>query len=225
MEGPPVSPLWDKRTAQGGEGAVTHFRVSDVPPAATREPPDTLFPSHDTCSVPWGGDSAVPTVSPRTPASRRRHCYKQQGRGFDSRWEHRTQLRAVGIPTDCGLDDREFGVRVPVWEIIFPYQYRPDRVGLWLLSSGTGGLSPAVKQQGCVADHSPQTTVEVNKTGICTSAPIRLHGMVLNCSTTGIAINCYFYLTRRVTLRPWPHSTSNVNECRGSSWKQRVAGA
>jgi hypothetical protein len=47
-----------------------------------------------------------------------------------------------------------------------------------------GVLSPGVKRPGHEADHSPPTSAEARNTGICTSTPIRLHG-VLNQLSTG----------------------------------------
>jgi hypothetical protein len=57
----------------------------------------------------------------------------------------RSQVSAVGIATNYGLDDRGVGVRVPVGSSIFSSPDRPDR--LWgppnLLSNGYRGLKAA----------------------------------------------------------------------------------
>jgi hypothetical protein len=50
---------------------------------------------------------------------------------------------AVCIATDYGLENREVGVRVPVWASIFFSPHRPDRWGPpSLLSNGYRGLFP-----------------------------------------------------------------------------------
>jgi hypothetical protein len=87
------------------------------------------------------------------------------GYGWDS---------AVGIATGYGLDDRGFGVRVPVGSRIFSSPCRPDR--LWALGSPLSNayreLSPCgVKRLGREADHSPPTNAKVKKTWIYTFTP------------------------------------------------------
>jgi hypothetical protein len=66
----------------------------------------------------------------------------------------------VGIVTGCGLDDRGFGVRVPVGSRIFSSSCRPNR--LWgpnqpPIQWVPKALSPAVKRPGREADHSRPT--------------------------------------------------------------------
>jgi hypothetical protein len=74
----------------------------------------------------------------------------------------------AGIATGYGLDDRGFGVRVPVGSRIFSSPCCPDQ--LWgppnLLSNQwvPGALSPRVKRPGREADHSPPASAEVKKT-------------------------------------------------------------
>jgi hypothetical protein len=55
-----------------------------------------------------------------------------------------SQDSAVGIATRYELDDRKFGVRVPVWARIFSSPRRPDRLwgSLNLLSHGYKGFFP-----------------------------------------------------------------------------------
>jgi hypothetical protein len=90
----------------------------------------------------------------------------------------------VGIATGYGLDDRGFGVRVPVGSRMFSSPRRPDRP--WsppniLSNRYRGALSPWVKRQVCEAGHSPPTSAEAKKMCICTSTPpISLHAIVLN---------------------------------------------
>jgi hypothetical protein len=84
----------------------------------------------------------------------------------------RSRDSAVGIATGYGLDDRGFGVRVPVGSTIFSSARHPDR--LWgppsLLYNGYRGLSPGVKRPGLQADHSPPASAEVKKMWIYTSS-------------------------------------------------------
>jgi hypothetical protein len=80
----------------------------------------------------------------------------------------------IGTATSYGLDNREFGVRVPVGSRIFAFPHRPDR--LWgphnLVYNGYwGALSQEENRHGREADHSPQTSAEAKKTCICTSTP------------------------------------------------------
>jgi hypothetical protein len=80
----------------------------------------------------------------------------------------------VGIATGYALEDRGFGVRVPVGSRIFSSPRRPDR--FWgprdLLSNGyCGFFPPGVKRPGREADHSPPASVEVKKIWIYTSTP------------------------------------------------------
>jgi hypothetical protein len=82
----------------------------------------------------------------------------------------------VGIATGYGLDDRGFGVRVPVRSKIFSsprYSYQ-----FWglpsLLSNGyRGPLSPGVERPGREADHSPPTLDNGEVRQIFTPAGIR----------------------------------------------------
>jgi hypothetical protein len=75
----------------------------------------------------------------------------------------------VGIATSYGLEDRGFGVRVPVGSRIFSTSSRPALGPLiqWV----PGALSPGVKQPGREADHSSATRAEVKKTWIYRSTP------------------------------------------------------
>jgi hypothetical protein len=86
----------------------------------------------------------------------------------------RSRSSAVPIATGYGLDDRGFGVRVPLGSRIFSSPCRLDR--LWgplsLLSNAYRGSFPGVKQQRREADHSPPTTAEVKKTWIYTPTPL-----------------------------------------------------
>jgi hypothetical protein len=86
----------------------------------------------------------------------------------------RSQDSAVGIATGYGLDDREFGVRVPVGSRIFTSQRHSDllRGPLNLLYNGyLGGFSPEVKRPRSETNHSPPTSAEVKKIWIYTSTP------------------------------------------------------
>jgi hypothetical protein len=87
----------------------------------------------------------------------------------------RSRDSSVDIATGYTLDNREFGVRVPVESRILSSPCRPDR--LWdppnLLFNGY----QEVKRQGCEADHSPAASAEVD---LYIHSPIRLHGVVLN---------------------------------------------
>jgi hypothetical protein len=88
----------------------------------------------------------------------------------------------VSIPTGYGLNDRGFGVQVPVGSRIFSSSRRPDR--LWgplnLLSNGyRGALSPGVMRPGREPDHSPPSSAEFTKIWSYTfTSTIRLHGVV-----------------------------------------------
>jgi hypothetical protein len=80
----------------------------------------------------------------------------------------------VGIATGYGLDERGVGFRVPEESRIFSSPRHPDRlwVPLSLISNGyRRPFLPGVKRQGCEADHSPPTSVEVKKMWIYTSNP------------------------------------------------------
>jgi hypothetical protein len=75
----------------------------------------------------------------------------------------RSQDSAVGIATGYGLDGRAVGVRVPVGGRFFSSSRHPDQ--FWGLYSAypwvPGALSSGVKQLGCEADNSPQTSAKV----------------------------------------------------------------
>jgi hypothetical protein len=76
----------------------------------------------------------------------------------------KTRGSSVGIGTGYGLDDRGFGVLVPVESRIFCSAYRPAR--LWGSTQPPvqwvkAGLCPGVKQQEREADLSPSTSAEV----------------------------------------------------------------
>jgi hypothetical protein len=72
----------------------------------------------------------------------------------------------AGIATGYGLDDRGIGIQVTVGSTVFSSPRRPDALGptqppiQWV---------PGVKRQGREADHSPPTSTEVKKMGICAS--------------------------------------------------------
>jgi hypothetical protein len=82
-------------------------------------------------------------------------------------------MEGVGIVTGYGLDDGGVGFRGPVGSRIFSSPRHPD--WFWgpssLLSNGYRGYFSGVKLPGCEADHSPRTSVEVNKMWIYTSTP------------------------------------------------------
>jgi hypothetical protein len=85
---------------------------------------------------------------------------------------------SVGIATGYGLDDRGFGVGVPVWTRIFTPPFRPD--WLWspssLLSNRHRGPFPwGVKWP--LTSNKPQGQENM---GVYIHSPIRLHGVVLN---------------------------------------------
>jgi hypothetical protein len=76
----------------------------------------------------------------------------------------------VGIATGYVLDDRGFGVRVPIWSRIFSTSSRlalgPTQPPIqWVPAA----FPPGVKRQGREADNSPPTSAEVKKTWIYTS--------------------------------------------------------
>jgi hypothetical protein len=77
------------------------------------------------------------------------------------------------IATSYGLEDRGFGVRVPVGSRIFSSPRRPDR--LWVhptsYKMGTWGSFPEVKRPENEADHSPPANAEVKKMWMYTSTP------------------------------------------------------
>jgi hypothetical protein len=80
----------------------------------------------------------------------------------------------VGIATGYVLDDREFGVRLPVGSSIFSSPRGPDRLRgpRSLLSNGYGGLFPrGVKRPGREAEYSPPAAAEVKKIWIYLSTP------------------------------------------------------
>jgi hypothetical protein len=86
----------------------------------------------------------------------------------------RSRDSVVGIVTGYRLDDRGFGVLVPVGLRIFSSPCRPDR--LWdppnLLSNGyRGALSPGVKRPRREADYSHPASVEVKKMWIYKPTP------------------------------------------------------
>jgi hypothetical protein len=85
----------------------------------------------------------------------------------------RSQDNVVDIATGYGLDDRGFGVRVPVSLRIFSFPRRPDRVcgPPILYPMGTGGSFSVVKRPEREADHSPPASAEVKKIWICISTP------------------------------------------------------
>jgi hypothetical protein len=84
-----------------------------------------------------------------------------------------THYSVVGIATGYGLDDRGFGVRVPLGSrIFFSTSFRPALGSTqspiqWV----PGALSPAVKRPGLEADHSSPTSAETKKMWIYTSTP------------------------------------------------------
>jgi hypothetical protein len=72
---------------------------------------------------------------------------------------------AVGIETGYGLDNRGFGVRVPVGLRIFTSPYLPQPPIQWVPEA----LSSGVKRQEREADHLRPASTEVKKTWIYTS--------------------------------------------------------
>jgi hypothetical protein len=76
----------------------------------------------------------------------------------------------VGIATGYWLDDRGFGVLVPVWLGIFSTLSRPDLVPTQPPIQWTqGALSLGAKRLGREVDHSPPASAEVRKIWIYTS--------------------------------------------------------
>jgi hypothetical protein len=71
---------------------------------------------------------------------------------------------AVFIATGYELDDREFGVRVPVGSRIFTSPCHPDRLWGPYNPMGTGTLSLWVKQPKREAEHSLPSSAEIKKT-------------------------------------------------------------
>jgi hypothetical protein len=83
----------------------------------------------------------------------------------------------VGIATGYGLNNRGFGVRVPVGSRIFSM----SRPSLGSTQPHIQGV-PGLKRPERDAYHSPPTSTEVKKMWIYTSTPTptRFHGVVLN---------------------------------------------
>jgi hypothetical protein len=77
---------------------------------------------------------------------------------------------SVDTATDClRLDDQGVGVQVPLGSRIFTFPVlESSRTPIqWVLVA----LAQVVKRQGREADHSPPTSADVKKTGMCTSTP------------------------------------------------------
>jgi hypothetical protein len=91
---------------------------------------------------------------------------------------------SVGIALDYGLDGRGSRVRFPAGAGNFSLKTTASRPALgptqppiqWV----PGAVSLGVKRPGRVADHSPQSSAEVNEWSYTPTPPIRLHGMVLS---------------------------------------------
>jgi hypothetical protein len=79
----------------------------------------------------------------------------------------------LGIATGYRLDDRGFGVRVPVGARIFSSTLSTPFLGPTQppIQGVPGPLSPGVKRPGREADHSLQNGTNINKTWICISTP------------------------------------------------------
>jgi hypothetical protein len=153
------------------------------------------------CSVtnphkPTGSGSVCPACS-RTCHNTRGHTFQTRSFLFRMRCQpvrthwllyvpstlKRSRDSSVGIATGYRLDDRGFGVRVPVESRIFSSPRRPDR--FWgppsLLPNGYRGLFPrGVKRPGREADHSPTRVRDQETVNLYRHFPIRLHGAVLN---------------------------------------------
>jgi hypothetical protein len=87
----------------------------------------------------------------------------------------RSRVSVVSIATGYGLDDRGFGVKVPVGVRIFSSPRRPARLSgpPNLPSNGyRGALSLGLTRPGRQADHSPPSSAEVKKMWIYTSTPL-----------------------------------------------------
>jgi hypothetical protein len=76
------------------------------------------------------------------------------------RGTYKSRDGAVGIATDCEMDDQEVGVSVPVWARIFTLHVIQTGSGAHPASyrMGTGALSPGVKRLVREADHSSPTS-------------------------------------------------------------------
>jgi hypothetical protein len=84
---------------------------------------------------------------------------------------YRSRDSVVGIATSYGLDDQQVGVQVLLGSLLHIIQ-TGCRVHTTSYTMDMGGGSfPWVKRPGPKADHSPPTSVEVEKMWIYTSTP------------------------------------------------------
>jgi hypothetical protein len=87
----------------------------------------------------------------------------------------------VGIATSYGMDDREVGVRVPVWSRIFFSPSRPDR--LWRLWGPPNLLYNGYRGKAAGAWSWPFTSNKCRgqeNVALYSHSCIRLHGVVIN---------------------------------------------